>query len=75
MTTQERKRKIKALLAENGKTLAGVARSVGRRREYLHLIINGSRTGYKYRPVIAAACGVTVDFLWPDTPPQYREAA
>lgn len=75
MTIEERQKAIKKGLIDNNKTLTGIARSAGLRREYFHLIINGQRTGYKYRAVIADACGLPFDYLWPDTPQQYRRAA
>jgi DNA-binding transcriptional regulator YdaS (Cro superfamily) len=69
------KRKIDSLLALNGVTRISIARNLGIRREYIYQIVTGERTGYRIRPAIASACGVTVSDLWPDTPQQYLEAA
>lgn len=42
---------------------------------YVTYVITERRKGYRIRRAIAAACNKAVADLWPDTPPEHREAA
>lgn len=73
--SEERPRIRLGLLTAAGKTYRDLARITGQSATYMGQIINDERTGYKFRLVIASELGYPVIALWPDTPPQYREAA
>jgi len=72
---EDRPRIRLGLLTAAGKTYRDLANITGQSATYMGQIINDERTGYKFRPVIARVLGYPVVALWPDTPPQYREAA
>jgi len=72
---KDRPRYRQALLVAAGKTYDDLAVVTKKSPVYIGLIINDQRTGYTVRPVIAQILGYQVADLWPDTPPQYREAA
>jgi len=60
--------------------LAGVTNEMIAEKEqvtpiYITYVVTGRRQGYRIRRAIASACKLRVVDLWPDTPPQYREAA
>jgi len=68
-------RTILAALAMADLKVSDVARMAKKTDPYIWQIIDGDRTGYKVRPIIAKACKKTVLELWPDTPPEHRRAA
>lgn len=66
---------IRALMAANKVTNASIAKEEKVTPEYVSYVITGQRTGYRIRRAIARRCNVTVEFIWPDTPIEYRRAA
>lgn len=75
MTTKEQYLNVRSIMVRNGVTNRQIAKETGVRENYVYMILAGERTGYRIRRAIAAACGVSVADLWPDTPLEYREAA
>lgn len=75
MSPKEQYLNIRSVMVKNGVTNRQIARLAGVRENYVYMILAGERTGYRIRREIARACKTTVEALWPDTPPQYREAA
>ena len=75
MSTKEQYLNVRSIMVKNGVTNRHIARETGVRENYVYMILAGERTGYRIRRAIAAACGVSVEQLWPDTPEQYRLAA
>lgn len=75
MTTKEQYLAVRSVMVKNGVTNRQIARETGVRENYVYMILAGERTGYRIRRAIAKACSLSVEALWPDTPPQYREAA
>lgn len=75
MTIQERYNKIRSLMVERGIKNVDIARQAEISRIYLYKVMKGKEPGYRVRLVIAQACHVPVETIFPDTPPQYRRAA
>jgi len=75
MSAIERYRFIRSYMVAAGVTNAQIARDEEVRPEYIYYVLKGQRTGYRIRRAIAAAVSQPVEFLWPDTPQQYRKAA
>jgi hypothetical protein len=75
MTAVERYRHIRSFMVAAGVTNAQIARDEKVRAEYVYYVLKGDRTGYRIRRAIARAVNKPIEMLWPDTPPQYREAA
>lgn len=78
VTPEQRKQanRIAGRIKEYGYTQRQIARMCNVRENYIYMVLVGQRTGYeRIRPVIAKVCQTTIADLWPDTPPQYREAA
>jgi hypothetical protein len=42
---------------------------------YVSYVVNGKRVGRRIRRAIAAACGVSVTYLWPDDESELPQAA
>jgi len=55
--------------------MAQIAKLANKSVTYIKQIVEGDRTGYEVRPIIAKACNKRVEELWPDTPERYRRAA
>lgn len=66
---------VRAHMAANKVTNVAIANQEQVTPVYVSNVITGVRTGYRIRRAIAAACKVTVETLWPDTPPEHRMAA
>jgi lambda repressor-like predicted transcriptional regulator len=75
LNVQERFRYIRGLMVQAGVSNAQIARDEDVSVTYVHYVLTQQRPGYRIRRAIAAACGVFVEDLWPDTPPEYRRAA
>lgn len=66
---------IRAVMTANQVTNASIAKQEQVTPEYVSNVVTGERTGYRIRRAIAARCQVPVEYLWPDTPEEYRRAA
>lgn len=66
---------IRAVMTANKVTNASIAKQKKVTPEYVSNVVTGKRTGYRIRMAIAARCHVPVEYLWPDTPEEYRRAA
>lgn len=75
MTNTSQYRRIRSLMFEHGVTCVEIAKREQVTDTYVTFVLTGRRTGYRIRRAIAAAVQTPVGVLWPDTPPQYREAA
>lgn len=75
MCYEERYRFVRSELVRRGITNESVRKEAGVSTPYLYWVMRGERKGYRVRRVIAARCGLPVEFLWPDTPVQHRLAA
>lgn len=71
----DRPRYIRALLTAANITNEDLAVLTQKSIVYISNIINGQRTGYQVRKLIARQLGFSVVDLWPDTPRQYRDAS
>lgn len=71
----DRPRYIRALLTAANISNEELADLTNKSTVYISNIINGQRTGYGVRRLIAKRLGYGVSDLWPDTPSQYLEAA
>lgn len=72
---EDRPRYLRALLTAADLSNEDLASLTKKSTVYISNIINGQRTGYGVRKVIAKRLGFDVADLWPDTPSQYLEAA
>jgi transcriptional regulator with XRE-family HTH domain len=59
-------KKIKKLMIDREKTIADVAREIGKSRTWTSLVINGNMKTSATRKAIAEALGVDVVTLWPE---------
>lgn len=75
MSAQERYRYIRSVMVRNGITNKLISDEASVSREYVFMVLSGQRKGYRVRLLVAEKCAVPVLQLFPDTPPQYLEAA
>lgn len=75
MSAKERYRLIRSEMVRRGITNKEIADAGSVSREYVFMVLSGQRKGYRVRLLVAQKCELPVQDLWPDTPPQYREAA
>lgn len=69
MTAKDRFRFVRSHMVRCGVTNRQIADQEGVRENYVYMVLAGERTGYRIRRAIAAAVGLPVEVLWPDTPP------
>jgi lambda repressor-like predicted transcriptional regulator len=75
MSQKERYRFIRSEMVRRGITNKLIADEAEVSREYVFMVLNSERKGYRVRLIVAKKCDLPVQTLWPDTPSQYREAA
>lgn len=75
MSAQERYRFIRSVMVRKGVTNKSISDAAEVSREYVFMVLAGQRKGYRVRLLVAQKCEVPVLQLFPDTPPQYLEAA
>lgn len=75
MSQKERYRFIRSEMVRRGITNKSIADEADVSREYVFMVLNSDRKGYRVRLLVAQKCQLPVQKLWPDTPAQYREAA
>lgn len=75
MSDLERFRLIRSEMVRNGLTYQQICDEAQVSRQRVTQVFKGHAKGYRIRNVFTKLCGIPVTKLWPDTPPQYREAA
>lgn len=75
MSQKERYRYIRSEMVRRGITNKLIADEASVSREYVFMVLNSDRKGYRVRLLVAQKCQLPVQTLWPDTPSQYLEAA
>lgn len=75
MSQKERYRFIRSEMVRRGITNKLISDEASVSREYVFMVLNGDRKGYRVRLLVAQKCQLPVQTLWPDTPAQYQEAA
>ncbi len=75
MSELERFRLIRSHMSRHGLTYDAVCDQAKVSRQRVYDVFKGKAKGYRIRRVFSGMCGVQVQSIWPDTPPQYREAA
>ncbi len=75
MSDLERFRLIRSEMVRNGLTYQQICDEAQVSRQRVTQVFKGAAKGYRIRLVFTRLCGIPVTTLWPDTPPQYREAA
>ena len=75
MSAQERYRFIRSEMVRRGVTNKLIADKAEVSRERVFHVMSGQGKGYRIRRIIAQECQVPVEYFFPDTPIQYREAA
>jgi lambda repressor-like predicted transcriptional regulator len=75
MSAKERYRFIRSEMVRRGITNADISRAAEVSREYVFMVMSSQCKGYRVRQILSAKCGVPVEYLWPDTPVEYRRAA
>lgn len=75
MSSQERYRYIRSEMVRRGITNKSIADEAEVSREYVFMVLSGQRKGYRIRLIVAEKCQIPVQTFFPDTPPQYLEAA
>lgn len=75
MSDQDRFRLIRSHMVRNGITYKAICDVAQVSRQRVMDVFKGYAKGYRIRLVVADLCAVPVEDIWPDTPPQYKEAA
>lgn len=75
MSSEERYRFIRSEMVRRGITNKQISDEANCSREYLFMVLKGARKGYRVRLMVAQKCQLPVEYLFPDTPLEYREAA
>lgn len=75
MSSEEFYSFIRGELVKRRITNAALAKAAGVSRQRLYRVLSNQEKGYRIRQVTAQACDLPVQYFWPDTPLEYREAA
>lgn len=75
MTSEEFYSFVRGELVKHRVTNVALAKAAGVSKQRLHRVMSNKEKGYRIRLVVAQKCQLPVQFLWPDTPLEYREAA
>jgi len=75
MSNLERFRLIRSYMSRNGLTYDAICDEAKVSRQRVYDVFKGNAKGYRIRRVFTNLCGIQVQEIWPDTPPQYLEAA
>jgi|GEM_PF-1474383 len=75
MSDQERFRLIRSEMVRNGLTYKSICDVAKVSRQRVTDVFKGRVKGYRIRLVFVELCGLPIEKIWPDTPPQYRRAA
>lgn len=75
MSQKERYAFRRSVMVGKTVTNASIARKAKCSREFVYQVLTDQKKGYRIRNLVAAECGVAVEYLFPDTPPSQRKAA
>lgn len=75
MSAEERYRLIRSVMVRSGVKNIEISKLAGTSKQRVHDVMMSTAKGYRIRRIIAAECGVDVEYLWPDTPFNQRRAA
>lgn len=73
--SEERYRFIRSEMVRRGITNKLIADAAEVSRERVFHVMSGQSKGYRIRQILAEKCQVPIEYFFPDTPPEYREAA
>jgi lambda repressor-like predicted transcriptional regulator len=75
MSAEERYRFIRSEMVRKGVSNVSISRAAQVSKQRVHDVLKSVRKGYRIRQVVAEKCGLPVEYLWPDTPEEFRHAA
>lgn len=75
MSSEEFYSFVRGELVKRRITNAALAKAAGVSRQRLYKVLSNQEKGFRIRLVTAEACGLPVQYFWPDMPSQYLEAA
>lgn len=67
--------RVRAIMSAHQVTNRQIAETQDVSEVYVSNVVNGKRVGHRIRKAIAAACGVTVSYIWPDDETELPRAA
>lgn len=66
---------VRGVLVSKKITNIALARAAKVSRQRLDRVLRNQEKGYRIRLVVAQQTGLPVEYFWPDTPIEHREAA